>query len=83
MTVGTYEEGRKFLDMCAELGLTVQSVGRFVPFSNGKNGTGSFADAVFKNGRFNPDYLEDELKLMRWDLPTREELERMIGGDPS
>lgn len=71
---GTYEEGQTFLAMCTLLGLVVESGGFFVPFSNGQRRHGTFGD-----GKPFADYYESELKLMRWDLPTREQLKKLLG----
>lgn len=78
---GTYREGGAFLEMCRELGLSVESHGFFVPFSNGESRralTGQvgskYERSLTTDGKSLSDYDEGELKLARWDLPTREEL---------
>lgn len=71
---GTYNEGQQFLAMCRELGFTVQSVGFFVPFSNGQRRHAPDP----RGGPDMCDWPEDELKLMRWDLPSRTDLELAI-----
>lgn len=69
---GTFAEGRAFLNTCNGLGLSFRC-GLFVPFSNGQHRYGRFSDGEPAN-----DWSEDELKLMRWDLPTEEQLKALL-----
>lgn len=71
--VGTWKQGQEFLAVCKELGLVVSSGGLFVPFSNGQYRFGKFGDGAEMS-----DYAEDELRLARWDLPTRDELVALL-----
>lgn len=73
VTNGTHYDGRLFLDICGELGLKVQSQGFFVPFSNSQRRHGQFRD-----GAPTADYTEEELRLTRWDLPSRADLELIV-----
>jgi len=75
---GTYKQGKAFMAMCEELGLTLD-YGLFVPFSNGQRAHGRLTWP--EPDEPTSDYLAAELKLMRWDLPTREELEAVLVED--
>ncbi len=72
VVVGTYDEGMKFLAMCKEIGLIVTNAGMFVPFSNGERREGSSLRPKYEYNM--TDFQECELKVMRWDLPTRAQL---------
>ena len=76
---GYFSDGGKFLHMCRELGLVVQSSGFFVPFSNGKHryGTVGHGDEAGPTS----EYYESELKMARWDLPTRDQLVLVLNAD--
>lgn len=71
---GSYQAGNDFQATCHELGLTMQSAGFFVPFSNGR-----YRNATFnKDGAPTADFPEEELRLMRWDLPTQQQLMELL-----
>ena len=70
--VGSFQDGKDFLDMCRELGLIVKSRSVFVPFSNGRHVSGQIGCGG--EVRHTADYFQSELRLMRWDLPSRARL---------
>ena len=74
---GTFEQGREFLVMCKEVGFVALCSGFFVPFSNGQKRIGKFGSG----DKAEPcnDFYEDELKLVRWDLPSRDRLSELAG----
>lgn len=67
--MGTHEDATAFLNMCREIGLTVDSrgMGVYVPLSNGMNRYGK--DSA---GGVMTDYDMNELAYCRYDLPTKE-----------
>lgn len=80
VVVGSLEQGRDFLDVCRELGLVVQNSISYVPFSNGECCYGEVYGVPFPRGvmtresRNVSEFFKHELKMMRWDLPTRGQL---------
>lgn len=75
---GTYADGQAFLKMCSEIGLNVRSGGLFVPFSNGQRRNAHVLRPTPYTHEYMSDYPEEELRLMRWDLPSREDLMKII-----
>jgi hypothetical protein len=72
---GTYAQGHAFIETCRELGLSVVSSGFYVPFSRGELRYGRWGDGTPVS-----DYDADELKRMRWDLPSKALLKEILGG---
>ncbi len=70
---GNFNEGHAFVQLCRDLGYNVLPGGGFVPFSNGHMRDGYFNDGAPFN-----EYTERELSLMRWDLPTKKDLEELL-----
>lgn len=70
---GTVQEGRDFMEMCKDLGLIVQAGSFGVPFSNGPDVYGHLSNGHGVTVKMD-DYSPEELKMMRWDLPTRTQI---------
>jgi hypothetical protein len=76
VSVGDLEAAEKFVDMCKyDLHLCVQNVGFFVPCSNAQQRYGKFDDV--DRTPF-ADYRQAELKVVRIDLPTKEQLIELL-----
>ncbi|MFH0831192.1 MAG: hypothetical protein V1895_03995 [Parcubacteria group bacterium] len=71
---GNSADGQAFLMLCYDLGIRANYSGLYVPFSNGMRRYGRFEE----DDKPTNDYTESELKLARWDLPTRQQLEDIL-----
>ena len=77
---GSYKDGSRFLDLCRDSGLIVESGGFVVPFSNGTRVTadvGSHCSGQTRE-KYLYDWSQDEVVLMRWDLPAAEDLSDLL-----
>ena len=78
LSCGIAREGLVFEHLCLELGLTVARTMFFVPCSNGEACYGEVTDLHDARVSRTAEFTEVEQKLVRWDLPTRADLLRII-----
>jgi hypothetical protein len=73
ISVGTNDDWREYKKMLKSMGISVQHDGGFVPFSNGPGVWGTS-----RGGKPMADYARRELRMARFDLPTKVQLEAII-----
>ena len=75
VTCGFLKQGYEFLQICKDVGLFAREKDFFVPFSNVQKSSGIFAYLhPDRKEEVKPEFSQTDLVLMRWDLPTGNQL---------